>query len=456
MLLTAGFGGCAAHLHELPPAPVELNQHLRPSTSAELSAFLHALAAQFTNVAVLAVGTSVNNQPLEVLLVPAVGRAFAGTNDLCRPLTFFLLGTQHGMEPAGGEALALLARALAAQPDPHAQFIIMPDVNPDGRDVHRRVNANRVNLSTDFLDLSQPETRAVMRVLRTFRPHVLLDVHESAALKKHSLGAEGFLIDFETQFEPANNPNVDQGLRVLMFHTLLPEVLQRVQRTGVPAQRYLGEITSTTQTLTHGGLSLRNLRNMAGVMGTCAFLLENKLDASTGTYPTPRNLAARVQKQLISIRAFCQTCIAHREQILATTASARELWDNPPLGHTVWLSWRYIPARTDAQRIVPLVRITDGAQVQLAFPYHGMIEPRDPVSLPRAYLIPLTHRRLAWLQQHRFALEGPYHGYFKIPTSQPGGLLLPLVLEATQAGALPHALPPGQQRESTASVHPMH
>ena len=46
-----------------------------------------------------------------------------------------------------------------------------------------------------------------------FKPHVVLDIHESAILKKKSLGAEGWLTDFEAQFQCANHPNVNNALQ---------------------------------------------------------------------------------------------------------------------------------------------------------------------------------------------------------------------------------------------------
>jgi|GEM_PF-4247614 len=92
------------------------------------------------------------------------------------------------------------------------------------------------------------------------------DVHESAILKKKSLGRERYLTDFEAQFEVANNPNVDSEIRSMSLNRLLPEIIACVRSQGLSAQRYIGEITSTSQAITNGGLSLRNIRNKAGIL----------------------------------------------------------------------------------------------------------------------------------------------------------------------------------------------
>ncbi len=74
------------------------------------------------------------------------------------------------------------------------------------------------------------ETKGILDALHTWKPEVVLDVHESAVLKKKSLGSQGHLTDFEAQFESANNPNVDGQIRAFSFNHLLPALFSL--RTG--------------------------------------------------------------------------------------------------------------------------------------------------------------------------------------------------------------------------------
>ena len=52
---------------------------------------------------------------------------------------------------------------------------------------------------------------------------------------------------------------------------------------GLDAREYVGEITDIEQPITHGGLSLKNLRNRAAMEGAFSLLLENRLDPSIGS-----------------------------------------------------------------------------------------------------------------------------------------------------------------------------
>ena len=94
----------------------------------------------------------------------------------------------------------------------------------------------------------------------------------------------------------------------------------------LPARREIGEINRIDQPITHGGLAIGNLRSMAGTRGCVGCLVENRLDPSYGSYPTPGNIKERVKKQCLSIEAFLQSCHDYRRQIISVSQQARLGW----------------------------------------------------------------------------------------------------------------------------------
>jgi len=306
-------------------------------------------------------------------------------------LKIMLVGSQHGTEPSGAEAIVLLGRDLLAGRFPRYleafDFILIPNSNPDGRDHHRRVNANNVNLSTDYGLLSQPESKAVNETLLRWRPHVLLDLHESAVYKRKSLGRQGFMTDFEAQFEIANNPNVDSAIQGYSREKILPDLVSKVQASGIPARHYIGEITDIDQPITHGGLSVRNLRNKAGLMGTFSFLVENRLDPPQGVYEKPRNIDRRVAKQYICLREFLETCYAHRLNIVELARAARGKWRSAPPNDPVYLEPAYVASPSEPEVTLGLRRVESGERVSVRFAYRGAIDRGAAVVPPAAYLI---------------------------------------------------------------------
>lgn len=310
---------------EALPTPLEENGYTRISTSAEIGAFVRALAARHPEHArVEVLGRSVEGRDIEVLHLAAPRAA-----DDAPRLRVMVTASQHGAaEPAGGEALLVVAREIlegerrALLED--MELILVPNANPDGRDLGRRSNANRVNLNVDFVLLTQPENRLLRDALYELAPDLLLDSHESAVLKRQTLAKEGYLTDFDAQFEYSNNPSVPAALRQYALQEFLPAINARVTAGGLPAHRYIGEITSTKQPITHGGLTLRNFRNTAGLSGTLAILVETKLDSRDDSWPTWRNIKQRVSRQILCINSFLDLGRERAGEIRAVTAAARQ------------------------------------------------------------------------------------------------------------------------------------
>ena len=415
---------------------LEKHNYRQLTSSAEILDFMGELAHSSDAAESVTLTQSASGQPLSALLISSDIHEFVPGSNTSDKLTVILIGSQHGSEPSGAEALMIVSREILAGKLrfclDNLNFIIIPNSNPDGRNMNRRVNGNGVNLSTNFTMLSEPESRAITAALHRWQPEVVLDVHESAVYKKNSLAKQGYLLDFEVQFEASNNTNVNPRIRNLSFQHLLPDLIERLRAKGLPAQRYIGEITSIHQPITHGGLSLRNLRNMSGMLGCFGFLVENRLDPSFGSYPTPGNIKERVKKQYLSIEAFLRSCHNYRGQILTASRQARLSWKHPGNAAPLYLSVAYAADPDRPLISLPLRRLHTGEAIQHTFNYHGMVQSRHPLVLPRAYVIRAYQNIFAeLLDRHRVA-------YSSLDTSfHPSGAIRPVGLPpaATICGA---------------------
>ena len=108
------------------------------------------------------------------------------------PETLLLLGVIHGNEPEGEPLLEKLAARLRRRPDElgEKRVIIVPVANPDGLARKTRLNARGVDLNRNFPagnwaaaarhgehPSSEPETRAILKILRRHEPSRILAVH---------------------------------------------------------------------------------------------------------------------------------------------------------------------------------------------------------------------------------------------------------------------------------------
>ncbi|SFE03750.1 M14 family metallocarboxypeptidase [Nitrosomonas sp. Nm166] len=368
--------------------PLETAHYTRISTSAEISAFMHALADRHPTLArVELIGDSVQGRPIEVIRLTAPHAEGA-----TQRLKVMVIGSLHGAaEPAGGEALLVIARGLlTGDLRPlldHLDVILLPNANPDGRDLMRRSNANGVNINTDFVLLSQPETRLLKKAVDRYAPDALLDSHESAVLKRETLAKDGYLTDFDAQFEISNNPAVPAALRDYALNTFLPALTARVSADGLTAHRYLGEIVSIKQPITNGGLTLRNFRNTAGMTGALSMLVETKLDSREDTFPTYRNIAVRVGRQLLCIRSFLSLVHERRTEIRAQTAAARAMLHSEPL----ILFAGFEVDRDNPKVWIPMRRLDTRELEKLEFRDHRKQVNADEVAYPPMLVI--THHQ---------------------------------------------------------------
>jgi hypothetical protein len=304
--------------------PLEHLRFQRYSAAAEIGTYLQALTAAAGPYATLhRIGRSAGGRPLFAL---GCRGGEQGARDRLRVL---MTGSQHGAsEAAGGEALLMLARDLLLGDLQHLlddlELLIVPDANPDGRDLDSNRNAHSVNLNRDFVLLSQPESGALDALVLKFAPHLVLDAHESASYKRYTLGREGYLTSFEAQFDVLNAPAIPAVLRDLASATLLPGLLAAVEAKGLPAQRYIREITSVAKPVTHGGLTIRKFRNKSGLRGALSVLLETPMEPTAGVYPTYRNVGVRVEKQLLCQRTFLGVAVHYRHAIAQAVAAAAQ------------------------------------------------------------------------------------------------------------------------------------
>lgn len=383
--------------------PLEKINFTRISRADEIAEYMRVAAKADTGITLETLGDTVQGRAMLALVF---GKPADAQTSGAR-LKVMLIGSQHGAaEPAGGEAMLVIARDLIAG-DLRAlresmDIILIPDANPDGRDLLRRSNANMININTDFVLMSQPESRVLVKALERFQPDVILDSHESALLKRLTLAKQGYLTDFYAQFESANNTAVPASLRDFAFNEMLPEILKRVTKKGLPAHRYIGEIIDIRQPLTHGGLTLQNFRNMAGIHGPLSFLVETRLDSRDDPHPTYRNIRERVGRQLICLREFLAVVADYQPRILAHVQQSRL----EASSGTIPLKSRYVADKAHPEMALALRRLDTRQLETLIFRDHRKIESADVVDLPK-YLAVTDHeeRLKRFLELHQIRLE---------------------------------------------------
>ena len=383
-------------------------------SSDTLHQHLSALATDNAQAKMVNLGYSAGGRPIAGLLFSSSPAFLSKPSAQPDKVTVMLLGSQHGNEPAGAEAMLQLATELAdGQHETllaRLNLVLVVLANPDGRDLASRYNAAKDNTNIDYVALGAGETQLLVDALQHFDPDVVYDAHESGIWKRILTKEQGWMTDVEAQFDMGNNPNVDASLRQYTELHLLPTLIERVSKAGLPASRYRGEITRLGQSVARGGLGITNLRNYAALQGRVSILVENRLDnkqdaytkPDTKPYATPRNIGERTRKQHLSMLTMLQLVSDEMEPLLKVSRAARQQWHSSAQGEQV-LAMKIGFEVNPSQPVVelPLVRLADGHHALHSFANHETIVRQDLVALPAAYAITRERERMArWLTLH--------------------------------------------------------
>jgi hypothetical protein len=99
-----------------------------------------------------------------------------------------LWSQMHGNETTTTRALIRLLHLFDQKPSNYdqlknkLQLLILPIVNPDGAIKYSRYNANMVDLNRDAKNLSQPESKILMKCFWDFKPDYCLNLHDQRSI----------------------------------------------------------------------------------------------------------------------------------------------------------------------------------------------------------------------------------------------------------------------------------
>jgi hypothetical protein len=264
----------------------------------EAIAFVRALAARHPDrLAVRVLGRTPMGREMLLLLLTAPQAA--GDS---RP-TVLVLGQQHGNEPAGGEAALALADQLAG---PRAALLdrvnvlIVPRANPDGAAMLSRTTAEGIDVNRDHLLLHSPEARLLATVVREYRPHVVLDLHEFTVGDRW-VRKFGVVQRYDALIQAATVGNLHAEIGRLAEREFVRPIQEALARAG--QQMFTYHTTSqdpTDRVVSMGGVQPDTGRNVNGLRQAVSLLIETR-GVGIGRQHYARRVHAHVLAALTAI-----------------------------------------------------------------------------------------------------------------------------------------------------------
>lgn len=235
-----------------------------------------------TSVRLVQVGSSQSGAPIEVLHFSRTPTSLAGTGATATPprTTVMLIGQQHGNEPAGAEALLVIAQQLSngrlASLLDRIDVVVLPRANPDGAAVDRRDTDNGIDLNRDHLLLRTPEAQAIAKAMVEFEPSVVVDAHEFAAIGPY-LQKFGTVQRYDALTQYAITANLPEFVTRASEEWFRQPMQQALGAQGLTSQwYYTTSADPDDRRVSMGGVQPDNERNVGGLRNAVSLLVESR------------------------------------------------------------------------------------------------------------------------------------------------------------------------------------
>ncbi len=326
-----------AVLARFPDVPIVIDTPaLRPgrttfTSQSEMEAFIADLASAPRSAAHLmrlTLGTTPGGRNLPALLISKEGaRTPAEMANLGRPIVW-LIGQQHGDEPAGGEAMLALAQALSdgdlVPVLDSISVVVIPRANPDGAAAGTRVNAAGQDINRDHALFSQPEIRLIHALVRQLPPALVIDAHEFTVGRRW-VEKLGGLQAVDLMVLSSTHPMTPAPIRALTDAMFQPAVEAAISSYKLTSFIYhTTSSRSADRSISVGGSAPGIARNAFGLMGAVSILLETR-----GVGIGLESYQRRVATHVIAAKALLEAAATHAELLAATNRAAQAVNASP-------------------------------------------------------------------------------------------------------------------------------
>ena len=381
----------------------ETSAYKKTSTSAEVLAFCEAVAKRSPNATLHSFGTTHGGRKLPLLVIADPPVATVEEAKKSGKLVVLAFANIHAGEVDGKEALLAFARVLTDKKNhpllKDLIILLVPNLNADGNDAFgannrpgqngpletgTRHNAQNLDLNRDFVKLESPEIRALVKLVDTWNPAMVIDCHTTNGSKhRHTLTYDG----------PRYPSTAD--LAIWTDGTLFPAVTKKVKTaTGFDIAPYGNFSKDRTKWETYPAAPRYSTQYFA-LCGRVGILSESYSYAS---------FKDRIEATQAFVTACFEVAAVKRKELAKLVAPAKPT---------------RVPLRTKTEAFpdkIPLLGFVevekDGKRVATdkhkvyALDYLGRVVPTAFAELPFAYLVPANHVNVIEnLQRHGVKVE---------------------------------------------------
>jgi len=353
-------------------------------------------------------------------------------------LKIFIIAAQHGDEKYSSAAVDRLIEKFRNREDKKTSLFcagVLKHANPDGASKNKRTNEQFIDLNRDHQLLESKEASAIHSFVRTWKPQLVIDVHNFPTRRKHLLD-QNLIINQDVFVDIPTNPAILPLFDSKKLNQFFVNVQSKLQSRGFICERYT--LIKKSGQVRHSTADIKDARNSLALRyGIFTILLEGK-------EPTKKEGKEGQKRTILSqyyaLRSIINWTIKNQKHFLKFGKYI------PKQNELVPIKSKYRKTRKSLQMTFTNSITKKDSEIKLSN-YSPEVEPTKFVNLPSYYAV-LSQCRLVIdiLKRHGFHYtkadssimkkiskvlksENLEDEYIIFPTKQTGGRCLALYLE---------------------------
>ena len=374
--------------------PLQKADYKKITSHAELSQFIQDADEKSDLIKSEVIAKSVEGRELFAVYFSKDG--FGKDESKIKVLIF---AQQHGNEQSGKEGALLLINELLKPENQYLfdkiDFVLVPQMNPDGAEKNQRRNGNSMDLNRNHLILTEPETIGLHKLFNKYLFEVTMDVHEYAPYGE-TYKNYGYRHNDDEEIGTATNINISDDIRTLQKKVYLPFIKKYLNDRNFTSFEYSPGGPPEIDYIRHSTFDINDGRQSLGIQNTFSFIQEGL----NGKDVFLDNIKHRAEGQMTGMLGLLEFAYNHKDEIKNLVKDGRK---------------NLVENKVSEQVAIQLDHFADGSKLELPLlsyytnndtvisvnDYRPVVKSIYDVKRPKGYLIPKSLTEIVdWANRH--------------------------------------------------------
>ena len=374
--------------------PLQKSDYKKITSHVELSQFIKEVDEKSDLIKSEVITKSVEGRELFAVYFSKDG--FGKDDSKIKVLIF---AQQHGNEQSGKEGALLLINELLKPENQYLfdkiDFVLVPQMNPDGSEKNQRRNGNTMDLNRNHLILTEPETIGLHKLFNKYLFEVTMDVHEYAPYGE-TYKQYGYRHNNDEELGVNTNINIDEKIRTMQKKVYLPYIEKYFEDRNFSYFEYSPGGPPEIDYIRHSTFDINDGRQSLGIQNTFSFIQEGL----NGKDVYVDNIKHRAEGQMTGMLGLLEFAYNHKDELKSLVKTEREKLISNKVSNKIAIQLDHF---SDGSKLeLPLLSYYSNTDTVISVnDYRPVVKSIYDVVRPKGYLVPKSLKEiLDWADRH--------------------------------------------------------